>query len=109
MPEKTDEKQGRLLRNAYNGARKLRKKLGNSSKVMAEIPAASSMEEASGILISSSESASRGRFLRKLESEEEVSYKATRKRKKKQSLNLRGFICTETDSRLEIKPGSPWT
>jgi hypothetical protein len=68
------------------------------------------MEEVSGILISSSESASRGRFLRKLEREkEEVSYKATRKRKKKQSLNLRGFICTETDSRLEIKPGSPWT
>ncbi|KAL3612958.1 hypothetical protein D5086_003978 [Populus alba] len=59
-----------------NGARKLRKKLGNSSKVMAEIPAASSMEEASGILISSSESARRGTFLRKLEREkEEVSYK----------------------------------
>jgi hypothetical protein len=43
MPGKTDENQGRLLRNAYNGARKLRKKLGNSSRVMAEIPAASSM------------------------------------------------------------------
>jgi hypothetical protein len=32
MPEKTDEKQGRLLRNAYNGARKLRKELGSCGR-----------------------------------------------------------------------------
>lgn len=77
---------------------------------MAEIPAASSMEEASGILLSSSESLSR-----QVEADSCEKWRGkrrkypTRKRKKKQSLNLRGFICTETDSRLEIKPGSPWT
>lgn len=40
-----DEDQGRLLKKAYNRARRLWNKQGNSSKVTAEIPAARLVEE----------------------------------------------------------------